>query len=95
VVDEIAWAEYNKAQSNLEGGASSDLKPPERTQQQISEQRNQLTSQKGDLESKLLELAQEGMEVKLAPALKEENKLNVILIGPNSVGRTTVANYMA
>jgi replication-associated recombination protein RarA len=35
------------------------------------------------------------MEVKLAPALKEENKLNVILIGPNSVGRTTVANYMA
>jgi len=47
------------------------------------------------MESKLLELVQEAMEVKLAPALKEENKLNVILIGPNSVGRTTVANYMA
>lgn len=35
------------------------------------------------------------MEVKPVPALKEENKLNVVLIGPNSVGRSTVANYMA
>lgn len=27
--------------------------------------------------------------------MKEHNKLNLILVGPNQVGRTTVANYMA
>jgi len=35
------------------------------------------------------------LEVRLPPPVKEHDKLNLILIGPNSVGRTTVANYMA
>jgi replication-associated recombination protein RarA len=35
------------------------------------------------------------LEIRLPPPVKEHDKLNLILIGPNSVGRTTVANYMA
>lgn len=47
------------------------------------------------MEARLIDLLQDALEVKLPPALKEENKLNVIMVGPNTVGRTTVANYMA
>lgn len=54
-----------------------------------------MTNQKGELDSKLQEIAQENLEVRTVPAVKEHNKLNLIMIGPNSVGRTTVANYMA
>jgi hypothetical protein len=32
VADEIAWVEYNKAQANIESGATTELKAPERTQ---------------------------------------------------------------
>ena len=31
----------------------------------------------------------------MPPALKEEKKLNVILVGPESSGRTTAANFLA
>ena len=54
-----------------------------------------MTNQKSELDAKLLEIAQDNLEVKLPPAVKERNKLNLILVGPNQVGRTTVANYMA
>ena len=37
----------------------------------------------------------EKMEVKMPPALKDENKLNVILLGPTCCGKTVAANYMA
>jgi polyhydroxyalkanoate synthesis regulator phasin len=33
--------------------------------------------------------------VKLPPAIKEVNKVNIVLVGPNTSGRTTLANYMA
>ena len=35
------------------------------------------------------------LEVNMPPALKEEKRLNVILVGPESSGRTTVANFLA
>ena len=37
----------------------------------------------------------DNLEVKLPPALKDENKLNVILLGPSGCGKTVAANYMA
>ena len=37
----------------------------------------------------------DNLEVKLPPALKEENKLNVILLGPSGCGKTVASNYMA
>jgi replication-associated recombination protein RarA len=40
-------------------------------------------------------LAQENLEVKLPPAVKEHMKLNLVLLGPNGAGKTIVANYMA
>ena len=44
---------------------------------------------------KLQELLQDSLEVKLPPPVKEENKLNVFLVGPKECGKTTAANYMA
>lgn len=57
--------------------------------------RNEFTNQKGDLENQLQEIANDNLEVKLPPAVKETNKLNLILVGPNGAGRTTIASYMA
>ena len=35
------------------------------------------------------------LEVRMPRALKEEKKLNVILVGPECSGRTTAANFLA
>ena len=72
-----------------------ELVEPEKTQEEISENRNNLTTLKGDLEAKLAEMLTDQLEVKMPPALKEEKKLNVILIGPEASGRTTAANFLA
>ena len=61
----------------------------------ISEERNKLTNQKVETEEKLTELLTNQLEVNLPPALKEEKKLNIIFIGPESSGRTTAATYLA
>jgi hypothetical protein len=52
------------------------------TQEQISEKRNELTAQKGDIEAKLAGEAEENLEVKYPAAVKEENKVNIVIIGP-------------
>ena len=49
----------------------------------------------GELEGKLAEMLTDQLEVKMPPALKEEKKLNVILLGPESSGRTTAATFLA
>lgn len=59
-----------------------ELKEPERDQEAISEERNRITNLKGEVEASLTELAADSLEVKLPPPLKEEKKVNVILIGP-------------
>lgn len=35
------------------------------------------------------------MEVKLPPAVKEQNKLNLVLVGPQNIDKNIIANYMA
>jgi ATP-dependent protease Clp ATPase subunit len=72
-----------------------ELKEPERDQEAISEERNRLTNLKGEIEAQLTDLEADNLEVKLPPALKEEKKLNVLLIGPPGCGKTVAANYMA
>ena len=72
-----------------------ELEAPEKTQEEVSESRNTLTTLKGDLEVKLAEMRTDQLEVKMPPALKDEKKLNVILVGPESSGRTTAANFLA
>ena len=54
-----------------------------------------LTNLLGELDGQLREMENDQIEVKMPPALKEEKKLNVIMLGPVSSGRTTAANYLA
>jgi len=54
-----------------------------------------LSDKKANQESQLGELLTDQLEVALPTAIKEENRLNVILYGPDASGRTTTANYMA
>jgi len=34
-------------------------------------------------------------EVKTIPIVKEEDRLNIIILGPKESGKTTLANYLA
>jgi len=109
VTEETALAEYQKEKAQREANAAAmepdaaaeaaaklpELVEPERDQEAISEERNRLTNDKGEIESQLADLAADSLEVKLPPALKDEKKLNVILIGPQGCGKTVAANYMA
>lgn len=61
----------------------------------INDKKQEIAKQKANLESKLLEEESEPLEVKYPTAVKEENKLNLILIGPEKCGKSTVANYLA
>ena len=96
-VIESKIADYHQLKKDMEekGEDVSELAEPEKTQEQVSEARNLLTTLKGDLEAKLAEMLTDQLEVKMPPALKEDKKLNVILVGPESSGRTTVANFLA
>ena len=94
--------EYQKTKEHREenpkdenGEDWPELEEPEKTQEEVSEARNLLTTLKGDLEAKLAEMLTDQLEVKMPPALKEDKKLNVILVGPESSGRTTAANFLA
>ena len=72
-----------------------ELEEPGKTQEEVSELRNNLTTVKGELESKLAEMLTDQLEVRMPPALKDEKKLNVILLGPSCSGKTTAANFLA
>jgi predicted AAA+ superfamily ATPase len=37
----------------------------------------------------------ENLEVNMPPALKEEKRDNIILLGPRGCGKTTAANFLA
>jgi hydrocephalus-inducing protein len=102
VAAEEALASYAAAKALREanekkedGGEWSELEEPAETQEAISEERNTLTERKGELEARLAEMLTDQLEVNMPPALKEEKRLNVILVGPEGSGRTTVANFLA
>ena len=71
------------------------LTAPTMTQEAISVQRNLQTELKGQLEAQLAELVAENLEVNMPPALKEEKRDNIILLGPRGCGKTTAANFLA
>lgn len=68
---------------------------PRMTQEQISERRNALTDQKADLEAALAQAQEDRLEVKYPAAVKEEARLNLVIVGPEKCGKTTLANYLA
>jgi septal ring factor EnvC (AmiA/AmiB activator) len=70
-------------------------KAPLKTQEEISERRNELTERKGQLEATLAEEQEDRLEVKYPAPVKEEDKLNLVIIGPEKCGKTTLANYLA
>jgi polynucleotide 5'-kinase involved in rRNA processing len=47
------------------------------------------------LEINLVEEEGEALEIKYPTAVKEKDRLNVILIGPEKSGKTTVVKYLA
>lgn len=53
-----------------------------------------LTNQKASVEQQLAELETEGAEAKMPAAVKEKDKLNLVLIGPAGCGKTSVANFL-
>lgn len=50
---------------------------------------------KGQLEAQLAELVADNLEVNMPPALKEEKRDNIILLGPAGCGKTTAANFLS
>ena len=60
-----------------------------------AEKKAALSDQKVALEAKLAEEESEPLEVQYPPAVKEKDKLHLILIGPEKTGKTSVANYLA
>jgi polynucleotide 5'-kinase involved in rRNA processing len=62
---------------------------------EISARRNELTTLKGDLDAKMLEEKQAAIEVKATTAVKEHDRLNLVICGPGDSGETTLANYLA
>ena len=81
---EAALAQLAKDEENLGKQPEGEGDPP-LTQEQISERRNELTAQKGEIEAKLAGEAEENLEVKYPAAVKEENKVNIVIIGPREV----------
>ena len=68
---------------------------PTRTQEEISARRNDLTEQKAKLEAALAREQEDRLEVKYPAPVKEEDKLNLVILGPEKCGKTTLANYLA
>ena len=68
---------------------------PTRTDEEIREEITQKEEAASVQRTKLEELVQDQLEVQLPPPVKPENKVNVIMIGPEGCGKTTAANYMA
>ena len=78
---EAKLAQLAKDEENLGKEQEGEGEPP-LTQEQISEKRNELTAQKGEIEAKLAGEAEDNLEVKYPAAVKEENKVNIVIIGP-------------
>lgn len=54
-----------------------------------------MTEQKAKLEATLAEDQEDRLEVKYPAPVKEADKLNVLIYGPEKSGKTTLANYLA
>ena len=83
------------AEGEQEADPAGEARPPPRTQEEISERRNALTKEKGELEAALAEEREDRLEVKHPAPVKEEDKLNVVIVGPEKSGKTTLAGYLA
>lgn len=92
VKEEQAANEPPKEGEQPDGAAEA---PAPRSQEEISERRNELTEHKGKYEAALAEEQEDRLEVKHPAAVKEEDKRNIVIVGPEKCGKTTLANYLA
>jgi len=69
--------------------------PPKKTQEEITARREELVVQKDELETIIAAEQEDKLEVKYPEPVKEENKLNIAIVGPEKSGKTTLANYLA
>jgi hypothetical protein len=47
------------------------------------------------VEARIVEEESEPLDVKYPPAVKEKDKLHILLVGPEKSGKTSVANFLA
>jgi Cdc6-like AAA superfamily ATPase len=62
---------------------------------EIKKQRDAANDQKAALDAQLEKLVSDSLEVNMPPALKDEKRDNIILLGPPSCGKTTAINFLS
>lgn len=72
--------------------AKEEAKTPEA--EGLHARKEEAAGMKAQLEAQLAEQDQEQAEVKMPPNVKDKDRLNLILIGPEKSGKTSVANYL-
>jgi len=95
---QLAKEEQALSQPAKEGEQEAEApaeQEPARSPEELSERRNELTEQKGKLEAALAQEQEDRLEAKHPAPVKEEDKLNLVIIGPEKCGKTTLANYLA
>ena len=97
---EELWIEFDKdskerLQKPLEMKEIPLPTQPTVSKDEIEKQKNAANEVKQQLETQLAELVSDNLEVNLPPALKEEKRDNIILLGPLGCGKTTACNFLS
>ena len=61
---------------------------------EVKKQKDAASEAKANLDAQLEKLS-DSLEVTMSPALKEEKRDNIILLGPTGCGKTTACNYLS
>jgi flagellar biosynthesis GTPase FlhF len=65
------------------------------TAEEIIKQKAAANDTKGQYEAQLEKLVNDNAEANMPPALKEEKRDNIILLGPAGCGKTTACNFLS
>ena len=82
-------------ETQRESLASSDSEESKAKLEEVNKEFTEATEQKNIFEDQLSEEESTELEPKYPPKVKNKDKMNIIMIGPEKCGKTTVANYLA
>jgi flagellar biosynthesis GTPase FlhF len=97
---EDAWADFEKDQRERVAKPEEfkDIvapTAPKESQDEIRNKKEAANEIKAQLDAQLDKLVSDSMEVNLPPALKEDKRDNIILLGPAGCGKTTACNFLS